>query len=701
MHSQRILLTIFVAVAALHLVPVWAPRTIPTADGPAHLYNAWILHGIVTRTAHEPITTYFAIDWRPHPNWSGHAIMALLLFVVPPIVAEKLLFTIIVAAFFTGAWMLAGADDERGHAYAFLAVPFTFNQLLQTGFYNFSLSFALWMIVVAYWWRHRDRASVKTISTTALLLVLCYFSHPMSTALAIGSIGVMWLYTARRRASHTNALHLVALAPASLLLLWFIVQHAGGVVSDRRSIASLLKYIVRNEVIFNFGEWQFYAGLVLSLILIALSIATALREPRRDADVFVVLFVIFLALFLWSPDAFAGGSLLTERLSLFVPLVLLPWLSPQINARAIDAIVGFLALFAIFNAGFYTVRFRQNAAVVRQMVKAFAPVAPDSTLLPLLLDRTSSGSFVGYVSHVPAYAAIEKRLVDFDNYEASTGYFPIRWSPDVVAPEVYALEANPESIDVAAWPRRARFVMTWKMSPVSGLAVRLERQYRLAGELGNARIYESKSSFAKFSDPDMILLPLAGSERWQIEQRVRNDGATPVRIALNSCPTPPCDFDIAPHQSIATASGDDTQPYILIRGERKQLAHLQSETTFRGIAIPQVRAADFAREPLVFKNVPLMKRERLNLRVWALGTRGRVAYSVRIVQNGSELARRMFATDPNGFVTDFNLGGQFPQIEGTCDVVVAIENTPDPRAWGFLIATERATNSVQMIYPTR
>jgi hypothetical protein len=56
--------------------------------------------------------------------------------VVPPLVAEKLLVSLIVLLFLAGCWRLGGA-------YALLAMPLTFHLLMQMGFYNYSLGVVL------------------------------------------------------------------------------------------------------------------------------------------------------------------------------------------------------------------------------------------------------------------------------------------------------------------------------------------------------------------------------------------------------------------------------------------------------------------------------------------------------------------------------------------------------------------------------
>jgi hypothetical protein len=78
--KERVL---YVALALVYHVPVWAVGYLPTTDGPAHTYNAWVLRQL---RGSEPswLDRYYEVDAQPLPNWLGHAVMAGLMGVVPP-----------------------------------------------------------------------------------------------------------------------------------------------------------------------------------------------------------------------------------------------------------------------------------------------------------------------------------------------------------------------------------------------------------------------------------------------------------------------------------------------------------------------------------------------------------------------------------------------------------------------------------------
>ena len=87
--TQRHHTTIFIAIVILQLVPIWSVHYLPTVDGPSHVYNAWVLHELVSgRSAF--LSQTFRVNWSPQPNWIGSAVMALLMTIVPPTIAEKI-----------------------------------------------------------------------------------------------------------------------------------------------------------------------------------------------------------------------------------------------------------------------------------------------------------------------------------------------------------------------------------------------------------------------------------------------------------------------------------------------------------------------------------------------------------------------------------------------------------------------------------
>ena len=104
---------LFVLLLVVHLAPVWIFRFFPSQDGPSHLYNARLLTEML-EPANFQVRLFFEYSAALHPNLLAHVLLAALQLVVSPLVAEKLLLSLIVALFpLSLAYLLDGI--RRGH----------------------------------------------------------------------------------------------------------------------------------------------------------------------------------------------------------------------------------------------------------------------------------------------------------------------------------------------------------------------------------------------------------------------------------------------------------------------------------------------------------------------------------------------------------------------------------------------------------
>jgi hypothetical protein len=159
----------------VHLIPVRGYQYFPSQDGPAHLENA-----VIVREYQDPertaFRTFYELNDRFTPNWLGHLVLAGLMTLVPPLVAEKV--------FLSGYLILlplairyAVLGVRRDSAFlAVLGFPFVYNYTLHMGFYSFSYSLAMFFLVIGYWLRHRESAGLRHTVTLAVLLLLLYFA---------------------------------------------------------------------------------------------------------------------------------------------------------------------------------------------------------------------------------------------------------------------------------------------------------------------------------------------------------------------------------------------------------------------------------------------------------------------------------------------------------------------------------------------
>ena len=491
--EERWLSALFFTLTLLYVTPFWSVHYLPTVDGPCHTYNAWIL-----RHHDDPryplFQRYYEVNAAPFPNWLGHGVMALLMFVVPPLVAEKLLVSAYALTFLAGVWYLAGSVRPGGRWLAFLAFPFVFNHLFQYGFYNFSLSLALFPFILGFWWRYRNRpTSPAYVVGINLLLGLCYFAHILSFGLALVAIAVLWLATLRRDTWRNHMLHVPVLAPQGFLPIWYLTLEGGDSRASWWGFGYLFRYFVKLRTLWAFGAAQERLAMLLALTFFVLLALTLWREglrPWRDDRAFLILAAVFTLLYFVSPEGTSGGTMLKYRLCLYPYLLLIPWLAPGCGPRWRRIGASLLALVALLNLGYVIRWYERLSGGMERYLAGLDAVAPDTRVLPLFFGHQTYGGRLDPCNHAIGYRALEKGLVDWDNYEATTIYFPIRFRDP--APNTGFLEVDPGRQRMKMWWHRADYVYTWRMPPGHPFTGQLAPFYDPVARAGDGVLWKRK-----------------------------------------------------------------------------------------------------------------------------------------------------------------------------------------------------------------
>ncbi|HEV3077009.1 MAG TPA: hypothetical protein VHB47_21480 [Thermoanaerobaculia bacterium] len=541
---------VYAALVALYLVPFWAvPGYLPSTDGPSHVYNAWLLGELAGPAPARLLRAYYTINPQPVPNSLTHLALAALLWALPPAAAEKALLSAYVLLLAGALWYLAGAVDRERAWLALLGLPFAWNMLLGYGFYNFLFSVPLLLLALGLWWRHRDRPGPGFAAALVGLLLACYFAHILAAVLALAGIGVLWLASWRRERWRGHLVHLAILAPAAVLPVWFTMVRPGGpgYPSDA-SWQTLWSDLAHLRTLWQFSGERGETGAILAKVFAAWVAFTLTRAamarrrpgttgspgaepplpslwawvrsspappsglgptpkgregegppPRnrwwwwREEDAFLVLALLLAGLYFLSPGGTAGGGFLQPRLLLYPFLVVLPWLSTDVGRWGRAAAVVALAALAAYPVTWAVPCYRAGARDVEAFVHGLDAVPPGSVVVPLVFDRhTTSCMRSGSVDHAAGYAAVAKGLVDWDNYEAQTDLFPVRFRAWAVRPTRLGVENDPLHLRVHELRSRVDYIYCWRMPPGAPVAGGLARQCTLVAASDQWRLYATQ-----------------------------------------------------------------------------------------------------------------------------------------------------------------------------------------------------------------
>ncbi|MFN4300308.1 MAG: hypothetical protein ACK4EX_11355 [Thermaurantimonas sp.] len=149
----------FYLVLAFNIVLLFTIKFFPSMDGPAHLYNANMIAHLLK--GNESLSEFFMIKKFWIPNWTSHAFLAVLHFVMPAWLAEKTLIILYVSGMAFSFRFLVKQMNSDSVALSVLIFPFMYSFLFHLGFYNFSLSFIFFFYAVGLWIRRYSSGAIS------------------------------------------------------------------------------------------------------------------------------------------------------------------------------------------------------------------------------------------------------------------------------------------------------------------------------------------------------------------------------------------------------------------------------------------------------------------------------------------------------------------------------------------------------------
>jgi hypothetical protein len=444
----------FWLIALLHLIPIWSFRYIPTQDGPSHVNNAQII-----KDYHNPEAGYdhiFEIRLDPLPNLTSHLLLAGLMYVVSPLIAEKLLVTVYVLGFAAAFRFFLGAFGPSSRPLSWPALLFVFNRCFWMGFYNYCLSLILLWVILGYVLRRLGTLHAGSALMLTLMFIAAYFTHLLGFLLALtGAFLAAILISPRRLA--TMGLILLAALPSACLTMnyleetgFFSAPAAMRVVHDplNRLGGNFRQDEMEKDLAALDGEvFAFHAGaksplgtllgvylMALTMLTIAIPPDRSPGTPGRPGPVFPAVFsVLLLAAYLLVPDHLGGGlgglpngGFLKARLA---PLPPLSWLAclrePRLLVPRLSLRLGMLGLLSM-NLVQVNAAVREGNRVSGQFTAGVNVTGRGHRLIAIQSGGWPS-PFANPLTHAADSYCLGPGNVNLDNYEAMMPHFPVNY----------------------------------------------------------------------------------------------------------------------------------------------------------------------------------------------------------------------------------------------------------------------------------
>jgi hypothetical protein len=482
------------ALILIHLIPIWAFTYFPSQDGPAHLNNATILREYHDRPV---FREYYSLNKNLTPNWVGHLVMAGLMYLMPALVAEKMLLSGYVILLPISLCYVLRTICPDGAFLTVLIFPFVYNFLLHMGFYSFSYSLVMFFFVVGYWLKHHEGLTRRDAMLLAILSLVLYFGHIVSLVTAYMAIVLltMWImgcdFAQQRRTRHVHRwalwaalrarglVPLYALLPTLILVAIFLLQH-GTARGPTLPAAHLWQGLYHLASLISFDEREGWWSTVLVWLFIALLgyllVSKIAHQRGHRWDGLLLVVAGYSIVYFTAPDAMSGGGFINHRMNFYPFLALMLWCGAQLYHRMVKRGIQVVATgIALALLGLHIQKYVELNEYLEEYLSGMHLIEPNTTLLPLHFsphgyapDGQILSLRVAPFLHASGHIAAQRGVVDLQNYEAMGSVFPVMFRPHL-NPLVhiwYGGQFQSPAIDFLSYPQRTGgrvdYVLVWQ-----------------------------------------------------------------------------------------------------------------------------------------------------------------------------------------------------------------------------------------------
>lgn len=495
---------VFILLILFLLTKLWIFLYFPSQDGASHFENADII--LKYNQAEQSVyKKYYQLNTKFDPTWFLHLIMAGALSVFPLILAEKVLLSVYIILFALSVlYALRGVNREAGFL-AVLAFPFIDNYLFHLGFYSYSFALPLFFFFVGFWWKHKDRLRWIRAVPLALLSLILYFFHlvPWGMAVVTFTVLAVWItvldMTGEKKEQRSGGLvfkndlrkrlfiPLLVFVPTLAAVFLFVSSRETIITSQFLGRSGLRKLMTIDTLIsYDFYEKYISTALFCLFALICIRILwqkAKTRHLNREDGFFIVAFV-FTVIYFAAPDVIlksahgmVGGSMIKERTNLFPYFALLLWFASHKYKKSFRQSIHITAvILSLCFILLHSIKYYELNDYLAEYLSAAPLIKQESVVLPVSFShkgKTLEGKEISprirTFLHLASRIAVEREVVELLNYEATTGYFPLLYRPDLNPyhhlPAEGILESEEPELDIMGYQERTGvridYVLLW------------------------------------------------------------------------------------------------------------------------------------------------------------------------------------------------------------------------------------------------
>jgi len=498
---KRILIILLICA---YLLPVWLFQYFPTQDGPSHVYNSQVL-----REYSNPdydFDDYYNLNLALFPDWLSHASLAILMYIFPPLVSEKIFLSIYIMIFPLCIFYFLNSVQRGKNIIGFMSFLFIYNYLFLMGFYNFAISVPLFFLALGYWWRDKESITVKRIIILNLILATIYFSHIIPYVVAIASISLLSILYFRKRVKKI-LITLCCMIPSIILLFNYLLSSellSGGTPSLGFSrIHPLFTDLVSLKTLVSYDQSQQKIAYIVSAFMICLFIYTLLKEKilvkgnffKRftSKDLFLLLYFIVLVLYFIMPGSIGPGGWTNDRLAILASILILAWFREFDSIKLKRIFLILVSVFSLVNIAYIGYYCKVLNVDLSEYTSETRLIEKNKVVLPIFFDSNGKSLKVGIFVNAANYYCLDNGGINLGNYEVQFDYFPVKFKdsfqpPFKVKDWVQAVHWRPKDIDFCDYSRNIDYLVIWGKEDES-ISESVRKCYNLIVTNGRLKVY--------------------------------------------------------------------------------------------------------------------------------------------------------------------------------------------------------------------